>query len=191
MIGEDLGLKSFDLACEEPIWRMRNQFGGKSMVDLALEGEAEHWIGKGRDGRMKRRLIARIGLEEGIFFSYGALQSGEENSTRSIISLLTWLFSDDVDLLFTGLQVITILVAKAWMLGGALSPAPAEPWKRSRCRTHAKKQRRTTPSFQRSSYIFLTSSASRSSPFSRYVHSSLEDTDASSKMIRRPQQMKN
>ena len=63
-IGEDLGLKSsFNLAREESIWREEHDLFG------AGEGEAEHGIGKERDGRMRRRLLARIGLEDGVFFS--------------------------------------------------------------------------------------------------------------------------
>ena len=73
------------------------------------EGEVEHGIGKERDGWMKRRLLARIGLEDDVCFSYAVLQPGEENSARSVISLLTWLFSDDVDFLSAGLQLISIL----------------------------------------------------------------------------------
>jgi hypothetical protein len=84
------------------IWRARNRFGGKSTVDFSLGGKAEHGIGEDRDGRMKRRLLARIGLKDGVFFSYAALQPGEKNSARSVISLLTWLFSDYVDSLSAG-----------------------------------------------------------------------------------------
>ena len=58
---------------------------------------------------MKRRLLTRIGLEDDVCFSYAVLQPGEENSARSVISLLTWLFSDDVDFLSAGLQPISIL----------------------------------------------------------------------------------
>jgi len=109
-IGEDLGLKSLDLAREESIWRARNRFGGKSMIYLAL-GKGKRSTGSGRreTGKMKRRLLARIGLEDDVCFSYAVLQPGEENSARSVISLLTWLFSDDVDFLSAGLQLISIL----------------------------------------------------------------------------------
>jgi hypothetical protein len=68
------------------------------MVDLALgKGEAEHGIRKERDGRMRRRLLARIRLEDGVFFSYATLQPGEENVARSVISLLCGCFCDGVD----------------------------------------------------------------------------------------------
>ena len=58
------------MAREESIWREEHDLFG------AGEGEAEHGIGKERDGRMRRRLLARIRLEDGVFFSYAALQPG-------------------------------------------------------------------------------------------------------------------
>ena len=49
------------MAREESIWREEHDLFG------AGEGEAEHGIGKERDGRMRRRLLARIRLEDSVF----------------------------------------------------------------------------------------------------------------------------
>uniref|UniRef100_J3NBW1 Uncharacterized protein n=1 Tax=Oryza brachyantha TaxID=4533 RepID=J3NBW1_ORYBR len=63
-------------------------------------------------GDTERRLLTGCRLEEGVFLSYNALQPGEENSVRFVISLLTWLCLDDVDPLFAGLQLIIILALR-------------------------------------------------------------------------------
>jgi hypothetical protein len=46
---------------------------------------------------MRRRLLARIRLEDGVFFSYTTLQPCEENDACSMISLLRGCFCDGVD----------------------------------------------------------------------------------------------